>query len=46
MVDAANFTAVLDEVVGMEEFLVESPRVKELLTNLEKLQSLEPLQLE
>ena len=46
MANAANFTAVLDEVAGMENFLVDSPRAKELLTNLKKLQSAEPLQLE
>ena len=37
MANAASFSAVLDEVTGMDEFLVDSSRVKELLTNLEKL---------
>ena len=46
MANAASFTAVLDEVAGMEEFLVDSHRVKELLTNLKKLQSSKALQLE
>ena len=46
MANAASFTVVLDEVAGMEESLVDSPRVKELLTNLKKLQSSEVMQLE
>jgi hypothetical protein len=37
MATAASFTAVLDEIAALEEFLVDSPRVKELLTNLKKL---------
>ena len=28
--ERGNFTAVLDEVMGIEEFLVDSPCVKEL----------------
>ena len=46
MANAASFSAVLDEVAGMDEFLVDSPRVKELLTNLEKLRSSEASHLE
>ena len=41
-----SFNAVLDEVAGMEEFLVDSPRVKGVLANLRKLRSLEASQLE
>ena len=46
MANMASFTAVLDEVAGMEELLVDFPCVKELLTNLRKLQSSEAMQLE
>ena len=37
---------MLDAVAGLDVFLLDSPRVKELLTNLEKLRSLEASQLE
>ena len=47
MANTASFSAIrLDEVAGMDEFLVDSPRVKELLTNLEKLRSSEASHLE
>ena len=46
MVNTTSFIAMLDEVAGMEEFLVDSPRVKGLLANLRKLRSLEASQLE
>lgn len=46
MANAASFSAILDEVAGMDEFLVDSPRVKQLLKNLEKLRSSEASHLE
>ena len=46
MVSAASFSTMLDEVASLDEFLLDSLRVKELLTNLEKLRSLEASQLE
>ena len=46
MASAASFSTALDEVASLDECLLDSPRVKELLTNLEKLRSLEASQLE
>ena len=46
MANTTSFNAVLDKVAGMEEFLVDSPRVKGVLANLRKLRSLEASQLE
>lgn len=39
MENFAHVFAVLDEVVGMEEFQTDSPRVRTLLANIEKLRS-------
>ena len=46
MASTVSFSTMLDAVAGLDVFLLDSPRVKELLTNLEKLRSLEASQLE